>query len=230
MLSICYDTVVTRVAAGTRGGVTVRKLTALAIATIAAVGGSTATVGPALAGAGPAAHAGARASHGPRMNISFASGPGSSAHWLPRQQAVQFRVGADTGGGSGPSPEFAEIVVHHFPATAPAQEPSFTVTGPGSPYLEIGFAGGGHLQRAAGDGSTAWTAYDSANNVLAAATDYATALAAEQATGSALTVDQVILIDAQVAQGAAFTDTITSLEYNGVSLVPRSHHHGSAHT
>jgi hypothetical protein len=206
-----------------------RKLTALAIAIIAAVGGSSATMGPALASVGPATHAGAHAGHSPRMNISFASGPGSSAHWLPKQQAVLFRVGADTGGGSGPSPEFAELVVHHFPAAAPAQEPTFTVTGPGSPYLEIGFSGGGYLQRTAGNGSTAWTAYDSANNVLAAATDYATALAAEQATSSGGTVDKVILIDTQVAQGAAFTDTITSLEYNGVSLVPRSRPHGSGH-
>lgn len=204
-----------------------RKLTALAIATIAAISGSSATMGPALAGAGPAAHTRAQHGHGPRMNISFASGPGSSAHWLPKQQAVQFRVGADTGGGSGPSPEFAELVVHHFPAAAPAQEPTFTVTGPGSPQLEIRFSGGGYLLRTTGAGSTAWTAYDGANNVLAAATDYATALAAEQATSSGGTVDEVILIDAQVAQGAAFTDTITSLEYNGVSLVPRGHHHGA---
>ncbi len=199
------------------------KFTALAITVIAAAGISGLAAGPALAGGGPAGH-------GPRMNISFAGGPNSSAHWLPRQHAVQLSVGADTGGGSGaPSPEYAEIVVHHFPAAVPALEPSFTVTGPGSPYLEIEFSGGGYLQRAAGDGSTAWTAYDSAATALASATDYATALAAEQAIGSALTVTQITLIDAQVAQGAAFIDTIPALQYNGVSLVPRSHRHGHTH-
>jgi hypothetical protein len=165
------------------------------------------------------------------MNISFASGPHSSAHWLRKQQAVQLSVGADTGSGTS-SPEFAEIVVHHFPATAPAQEPAFTVTGPGLPYLQIGFTSGGYLRRAAGDGSTAWTAYDSTNTALAPGTDYAAALATEQGNGPALTVDQVILADAQVPQGAAFTDTITSLQYNGVTLVPRTHrhaHHSQAH-
>src|SRR5579859_3252254 len=86
----------------------------------------------------------------PPMNISFMSGPDSAAHWTPRQQAVLLRVGADSG-------SFAEIVVHHFPAAAPSQEPSFTNVGPGSPVLVISFAGGGFVEEAAGGGSSAWT-------------------------------------------------------------------------
>jgi hypothetical protein len=203
------------------------KFTALAATIIAVIGVSGLAAGPALASGSPASHG---KGHGPSMNISFASGPDSSARWLPKQQAVQFRVGADTGGGTGTqSLEFAEIVVHHFPAAAPAQEPSFAVAGPGSPYLEIGFSGGGYLQRAAGDGSTAWAAYNSTGAALVSSTDYATALAAEQGTGPALTVTKVTLTDAQVAQGAAFTDTITALQYSGLSLVPRSHRHGPTH-
>lgn len=201
-----------------------RKFTALAITIIAAAGATGLAISPALATGAIAGHANSRGSHDPRMNISFASGPNSSAHWLPRQQAVQLTVGYDTGAGTQ-SPEFAKIVAHHFPASPPAQEPSFTVTGPGSPYLQMGFTTGGYLQRAAGDGSTAWTAYDSASTTLTSATDYATALAAEQGTGPALTVDQVILLDAQMPGGAAFTDTIPALQYNGVTLVPRSHRH-----
>jgi hypothetical protein len=202
----------------------VRKLTALAITVIAAAGTTGLAISPALAGGGSAGHPNSRGSHGPGMNISFASGPDSSAHWLPRQQAVKFAVGADTGAGTQ-SPEFAEIVVHHFPATPAAQEPAFTVTGTGSPYLQVGFTTGGYLQRAAGDGSTAWTAYASPTTILVSATDYATALAAEQGSGPALTVDQVVLLDAQAPGGAAFTDTIPSLQYNGVTLVPRTHRH-----
>jgi hypothetical protein len=186
--------------------------TALAI-TIAAVSGvSGLTVSPALASHG----------HAPGMNISFASGPDSSAHWLRRQQAVLFQVGA----GIGDRTQFAEIVLHHFPATAPAQPPSFTVTGPGMPYLEIGLSGGGYLTGTAGG---AWAAYGARGAVLASGATYPAALAAEQASSTAtLTVDRVILADQQVPLGAAYTDTITSLQYNGVSLVPRGHRQAHA--
>jgi hypothetical protein len=153
------------------------------------------------------------------MTISFASGRRSSAHWLPKQQAVRLRVGAGT--GDTPPPEHADIVVHHFPATPPAQAPTFAVTGPGSPYLEIGFTGGGYLQ---GTAAGAWTAYDATGTALVSATDFATALAAEQGSGPALVVNRTRLIDAQVPQGAAYTDVITALQYNGLSLVPRAHH------
>jgi hypothetical protein len=168
------------------------------------------------------AHGSATAKHDPRMNISFMSGPGSSAHWTPRQQAVLLTVGADTGG----APEFAAIVVHHFPAAAPAQEPSFTVVGPGSPVLKITFAGGGFVEETAGGGSAAWTAFDSSGNPIVSGTDYQTALAAEQVGDSRPDVVEVELIDSQVTGGAAYTDTITALQYNGVTLVPRDHHHG----
>jgi hypothetical protein len=201
----------------------------LAVAVTAAVCTSALAIGPALASSHPASHGHGRGHghgprHGPSMNISFASGPNSNAHWLPRQRAVEFRVGADTGGT--PPPEYAEIVVHHFPAAPPALAPSFAVTGPGTPYLDIGFTNGGHLQGTAGDASTAWSAYDSTATALVTGTDYATALAAEQGTGPALVVNRVTLIDAQAPQGAAYTDVITALQYNGVSLVPRGHKHG----
>jgi len=119
-------------------------------------------------------------------------------------------------------------VVHHFPAAPPATEPTFASSGPGAPVLGVGFAGGGYLQRATGDGSTAWAAYDGTNTALAVGTDYATALAAEQGSGPALTVTTVTLLDAQVSSGAAYTDTVTALQYNGSSLVPRAHHHGGS--
>jgi hypothetical protein len=172
----------------------------------------------------PASHGHNRSGHGPAMNISFTSGPGSSAHWLPRQQAVLFRVGADTGGPT----QFAQIVVHHFPAAPSTAEPTFAVTGPGSPVLQIGFAGGGYLQ-CTGGGSTACTAYDPTGTALGPATDYVSALAAEQGSSASLTVDAVTLTDTQMPQGPAYADTITALLYNTTSLIPRGHKQGHHH-
>jgi hypothetical protein len=204
----------------TQGDSIVRRVTALTVTILASAGLSGLAAAPAFA-ATAASHA-AHPGHA-RMNISFASGQNSSAHWVHRQQAVLFNVGADTGGSTATtSPEFAEIVVHHFPDASAAQAPTFTVTGPGSPYLEIDFSNGGYLR----DTSTGWSAYDSTGAVLASATDYASALTAEQGSGPALTVDGVALVDAQAAGGPAYIDTITALQYTGVTLVPRSHHHG----
>jgi hypothetical protein len=159
------------------------------------------------------------AKHHPPMNISFRSGPDSSAHWTPRQQAVLLSVGADSG-------SFADIIVHHFPAAAPSQEPSFTVVGPGSPVLVIGFASGGFVEETAGGGSGAWTAFDSTGTPIVSGTDYQSALTAEQVNGSLPAVTRVRIIDSQTPGGSAFTDTITAFQYNGVTLVPRQHHHG----
>jgi hypothetical protein len=195
------------------------KFTAVAVTVTVTASTLGLAVSPVLA---RGSHGHGRSGHGPAMNISFASGPGSSAHWLPRQQAVLFSVGADTGGPT----EFAQIVVHHFPAAPPTAEPTFAVTGPGSPVLQIAFAGGGYLQCTGGGGSTAWTAYDPTGTALASATDYLSALAAEQGSSGNLTVDAVTLTDTQVPQGLAYTDTITGLLYNNTSLVPRGHRQG----
>jgi hypothetical protein len=240
-----------------------RTFTSRAVVAAVAVAIPVLAVSPALAaGSVPAS---GHTKHRP-MTISFASGLDSSAHWVSKQRAVLFSVGAGSSGGdtatssgrgtatssgrgtatsggrgtatsgggstaaSGgrgtATPEFAEIVVHHAPAAPPATEPGFTVSGTGAPVLDIGFADGGYLQCATGGGGTAWTAYDAAGAVLVSGTSYAAALAAEQGTGPSLTVRGVILRDAQVPQGAAYTDTVTALQYNGVSLVPRTHHHG----
>lgn len=191
------------------------KLTVLAIAVAVTVGSLGVAASPALA------------SHGPRhmMTISFAAGTDSSAHWVRMKQAVRFRVGP---GIRGPA-QFAEIVVHHFPAVAPAAEPAFAATGSGSPVLLIGFRGGGYLTCTTGDGSTAWTAYDPTGTVLVSATNYPFALAAEQGASTDLTVNLVSVTDTQVRLGAAFTDTITALQYNGTSLVPHGHRHHKSH-
>jgi hypothetical protein len=154
------------------------------------------------------------------MTISFAAGLNSSAHWVRRHRAVLLRVGTQL---RGPT-EFAEIVVHHFPEVAPATEPTFAATGPRSPFLLIGFSGGGYLTRTTGDGSTAWTAYDPTGTILVSATSYPSALAAEQGASSDLTVDMVTVTATQVTLGPAFTETITALQYNGASLVPHAHH------
>lgn len=196
-----------------------RKFAVLATAVAATAGTLGLATSPALA-----SHT---ASQVPRhtMTISFAAGLKSSAHWVRRQQAVLLRVGTYT---RGPT-EFAEIVVHHFPRAAPAAEPTFAATGSGSPFLLIGFNGGGYLARTTGDGSTAWSAYGPTGTVLVSATSYPSALAAEQGASNELTVDMVTVTDTRVrALGPTLTDTITALRYNGASLVPhardRSHH------
>jgi len=193
----------------------VHKLTALAVVAAVTAGSLALAASPALA------------SHGPKhmMTVSFAAGTDSSAHWVRRKQAVRFRVGP---GLRGPT-QFAEIVVHHFPAVAPAAEPAFAATGSGLPVLLIGFKDGGYLAGTTGDGSTAWTAYDPTGTVLVSATNYSSALAAEQGTSTDLTVNLVSVTDTQVWLGAAFTDTITALQYNGTSLVPHGHTATTSH-
>jgi hypothetical protein len=179
--------------------------------------------GPVLASRAPGPVLASRAAgRAPRhwMTISFAAGPGSSAHWVRRRRAIRLRVGAQL---RGPT-EFAEVVVHHFRHVAPASGPAFAATGPGAPVLLIGFSSGAYLTRTAGHGRTAWTAYGPAGTVLVSAGSYRSALAAEQGAGSGLTVNMVTVSDSQVTLGPPLTDTITALRYDGAPLVPHRRH------
>lgn len=81
----------------------------------------------------------------PAMNLSFLSGASSYAHWNPVQQSVANHVGLTTGGPVGgpiascgtPGDRttlgdyaygcgYTKIVLHHFLAALPTQEPTFT--------------------------------------------------------------------------------------------------------
>jgi hypothetical protein len=211
-----------------------RKFTTLAVTALMALGISGLAVSPALASS--SGHGG----HSPPMNISFkgsgddTSGLEGSAHWIHRRTAVQLAVtlvsSDDSSGGSpaadattatGSAPLFAEIVIHHVPADAPAagKDPVLTVSGDGSPYLEMDFSGGGFLRGVMEtDGTMTWTPYDS-TGTLGPGTDYSAALAAE---GANPTVERVFVYDAPASADGTFTDTVTAVQYNGVNLVPAS--------
>lgn len=219
-----------------------RKFTTLAVTALMALGVSGLAVSPALA-----SNSG-HSKHSPPMNISFkgsgddTSGLEGSAHWIHRRTAVQLAVtqvssddspGESSAGSSAAGATtdsalpFAEIVLHHFPANAPA-EPVLTVSADGSPYLEMDFSGGGFLRGVLEtDGTMTWTPYDS-TGTPGPGTDYSDALAAE---GSNPTVERVFVYDTPVSVDGTFTDTVTALQYNGVNLVPASNrgHRHSGH-
>jgi hypothetical protein len=221
------------------------KFTTLGVAALLTLGGPALAASPALASSG-------HGKHSPPMNLSFAGGDDNttgqegSAHWSQRKTAVQLKVeiaddstsgddsGDDSSGGdvsgdatSAPAAAFAQVVIHHVPATPPA-EPTMTVVpkaGDGAPYLEIDFAGGGFLVGVPAGGTMTWTPFDSTGSPLGPGTDYAGALAAE---GPSPAVTGVSVFDSSPS-GGTFTDTITSLQYNGVNLLPGTNRgHGAS--
>lgn len=223
------------------------KFTTLGVAALLTLGGPALAVSPALASSG-------HGKHSPPMNLSFAGGEDDttgqegSAHWSQRKTAVQLKVeipadstpeessddssGDDVSGDvtSAPATAFAQVVIHHVPATPPA-EPTMTVAskaGDGAPYLEIDFAGGGFLVGVPAGGTMMWTPFDSTGSPLGPGTGYAGALAAE---GPSPAVTGASVFDNSPSSGT-FTDTITSLQYDGVNLVPGANrgHGASGHS
>jgi hypothetical protein len=195
---------------------------------------------PALAlGTGIAAAGAAMADNSPppAMNISFLSGAQSSAHWNPAQQSVSTHVGLTTGGPvGGPiascgSPGdrttlgdyiygcgYTKIVLNHFLAALPTQEPTFSTTfyQSGTPRWYILFSSGdymfGYPDGTAPNGFS-WEAH------VGGTVTYGnwTTLSALMANSGTVTVVRIVC---DASAPTPYDATISAIQYDGVYPQP----------
>lgn len=204
-----------------------KTVAALAAIPALVLGAGIATAGAAIADNSPP----------PAMNISFLSGAQSYAHWNPAQQSVSNHVGLTTGGPvGGPiascgSPGdrttlgdyaygcgYTKVVLHHFPATLPTQEPTFTTDfyDSGTPRWYILFSSGdymfGYPDRSAPNGFS-WEAH------VSGVVTYGT-WAAESALMANSGTVTVVRIVCDASAPTPYDATISAIQYDGVYPQP----------
>lgn len=149
----------------------------------------------------------------PPMNLSFQASAGNSAGWVtgPGSPHSEVYLTVNTPGGS-----FSVVTVHHFPASLPAQEPSFTAINyaSGTPRIYIQLnntdyafiypsGSGVYLETIIGG-----HAYYSMS--------YADFVTYENGQGAIVTA---VFIVADTSQAVPYTAYITSFQYYGDYLI-----------
>lgn len=163
----------------------------------------------------------APAAASPHPTISFASDPTSSAGWVgPGHSAFHLTI------GNGPSSSvFAVAVLHHFASDLPSTGPTFTTDNynSGSPRFYIALANNAYLfgypSNSGLNGSdVAWSVNNCGSVNPNTYTSYADAKAAVLSNCSTNHSVSAVQVIADGDQSAGTTDTITALQYDGITL------------
>jgi hypothetical protein len=153
----------------------------------------------------------------PGMNLSFQASSGNSAGWVvgPGQgSASEAYLTVNTPGNS-----FAVITVHHFPASLPLVQPSFTSAqyASGTPRIFIYMSDGNYIF-IFGDGTVECVVNGQAVATLpnGSPCSYTAFVAYEASTSTSVSA---VYIVADTSQLVPYTAYITSFQYAGDCLI-----------